>query len=167
MRVLYFLLVWLHILAAVAWIGGMVFLTVVLVPVLRRPEFQSVVASLFHRTGVRLRWAGWIALILLAISGLFNLVYRVGWSGIVNVQFWQTPFGTAFGIKLIPVAIILFLSIVHDFVIGPRSTALWMSKPFSPEALTMRRVTSWIGRVTLLLALVVVALAVVMTHGWP
>jgi uncharacterized membrane protein len=30
------LLIWLHLVAAVSWIGGMVFLSVVLVPILKR-----------------------------------------------------------------------------------------------------------------------------------
>ncbi|MFQ5795545.1 MAG: hypothetical protein ACE5JP_10915 [Candidatus Bipolaricaulia bacterium] len=75
MHVLYLLSVWLHILAAAIWIGGMVFLALILVPVTRRPEHRGIAVSLIHWTGVRFRWVGWICLGLLLLSGIFNLAY--------------------------------------------------------------------------------------------
>ena len=42
------LLVWLHVLAAVSWIGGTIFLSVVLMPVLKREPFASQRSLLFR-----------------------------------------------------------------------------------------------------------------------
>ena len=41
------LLVWFHMIAAVSWIGGTIFLSVVLMPVLKRELFVSQSAMLF------------------------------------------------------------------------------------------------------------------------
>ena len=43
-----FALVWIHLLAAMVWIGGMVFLSVVLVPVLKRDGAFAQYALLFR-----------------------------------------------------------------------------------------------------------------------
>ena len=58
-------LMWLHLLAAVAWIGGMLFLSVVLVPVLRRERFASQKALLFRTTARRFRVVVWGAITVL------------------------------------------------------------------------------------------------------
>jgi putative copper resistance protein D len=168
MRFFYVLSVWLHILAAATWLGGMLFLALAVVPLLRRPEYQGIAAPLVHWLGVRFRWVGWICLGLLVLSGTFNLIYRgYGWDDVWSGRLWQGPFGQALGIKLFLVAVILVLSAVHDFRIGPRATALWQANPASAEARRLRRQASWIGRLNLILALIVVALAVILVRGWP
>ncbi|MBI2872457.1 MAG: DUF4149 domain-containing protein [Chloroflexi bacterium] len=167
MHALYVLSVWLHILAVVVWVGGMMFLGVVLVPALRRPEHRSLYPSVIQVVGTRFRWVGWVALGLLVASGLLNLSYRVGWSGIVSAQLWRGDFGLALAIKLGLVAVILLLSAAHDFAIGPRAGALMRADPASRRAMRMRRLASWMGRGNLLLALAVVALGVIMVRGWP
>ncbi len=75
--------------------------------------------------------------------------------------------GRALGVKLLLVAVILVFSALHDFLIGPRATALGRADPTSPEAIRVRRQASWIGRLNLLLGLVVIALGVVLVRGWP
>lgn len=168
MRTLDLLSVWLHILAAMIWLGGMIFLVLVLVPVTRRPEYRGLAGSLIHWTGVRFRWVGWICLALLVLSGLLNLAARgVTWADAWSGQLWQTSFGRALGIKLILVAVILILSALHDFAIGPRATAAWQANPSSTETLRLRRQATWIGRINLLLALLVLVFAVILVRGWP
>jgi len=168
MRLLYLLSIWLHILAAATWIGGMLFLVFVVIPVTRQPEYRGAAAGLIQQTGRCFRWVGWICLGLLLLSGLFNLAYRGYslddvWSG----RLWQGPFGRALGIKLSLVALIFLSSAVHDFFIGPRTMTVWQAQPNSPEAQRLRRQASWMGRINLLLSLAVVALAVILVRGWP
>ncbi|MBI4307717.1 MAG: DUF4149 domain-containing protein [Chloroflexi bacterium] len=160
--------VWTHILAAAVWIGGMAFLALVLVPATRRPEYRGVAASLVRWTGARFCWVGWACLGLLLLSGTFNLAYRgVSWADVASGQLWQGAFGGALGLKLLLVGAILVLSALHDFVVGPRATALWQASPASAEALRLRRQAGWMGRLNLLLALAVVALGVTLVRGLP
>lgn len=117
---LYLLSMWLHILAAAAWIGGMLFLVFVIVPVLRLPELRGHAAQLVRQTGRRFRTVGWVALMTLILTGTFNLLYlRVGLTTLLRPDSWQTPFGRALGIELALVVLVLVLSGIHDFVVGP------------------------------------------------
>ncbi len=168
MRAFYLLSVWLHILAAAVWIGGMAFLALVLVPLVRRPEHRSAAVSIVRWTGVRFRPVGWVALGLLVLSGVFQLAYRgFGWADAVGGRLWAGPFGRILAVKLGLVAAVVVLSAVHDFVIGPRATAVWQQKPDAPEARRLRRAASWIGRLNLLLALSIVAFGVMLVRGLP
>lgn len=154
-------MIFLALVAACAPLSGVV-------PVTRRPEYRMAAPELIHRTGMRFSVLGWICLGLLVLSGVFNLAYRgVTWAMLSSAVFWEGPFGRALGFKLLFVTAILGLSAAHDFYIGPRAAALWQSQPNSPEAIRLRRHASWIGRINLLLALLVVAFAVMLVRGWP
>ena len=71
------LLVWLHMLAAVNWIGGTIFLSAVLVPVLRREPFASQKALLFRTVARRFRMVVWGAITILLLTG-FPLLHQRG-----------------------------------------------------------------------------------------
>jgi len=155
MRTLYLLSVWTHILAVAVWLGGMVFLVLVLVPVMRRAEYRGHASGLIHWTGQRFRWIGWVCLTLLILTGMFNLAYRgYGWAALWDGSLWRGSFGQILGLKLLLVAVILVLSAVHDFIVGPQAAALTARDPADESALRMRRAASWFGRVNLLLAVV-------------
>lgn len=130
----------LHVLAAVTWVGGMIFIALVLVPVTRRLDDPALRARLVHQVGVRFRTVGWIALGLLVLTGLGNL--------------WQRPYllgAPRLHWKLGLVALALILSVLHDFVLGPRA-----GLPGADPALRVR--ASWLARVNLLMVLVIVVL---------
>jgi putative copper resistance protein D len=131
---------WLHVLAAITWLGGMLFLALVLVPITRRLEDRALRAHLFHEVGLRFRTVGWIALAVLVATGLGNL--------------WLYPSlltAPRFHWKLGLVAVALVLSALHDFILGPRAGV----PGAGPSA---RRGASWLARINLLVVLVVVLL---------
>ncbi|MBI3939223.1 MAG: DUF4149 domain-containing protein, partial [Acidobacteria bacterium] len=77
---LYLISVFLHLLAAIVWIGGMAFLGLILAPYLRQPGQRHMGPALFRATGTRFRVVGWICIGLLVLSGIFSLAYRgSGW----------------------------------------------------------------------------------------
>jgi len=131
---------WLHLMAAVTWIGGMLFIALVLVPVARRLSDPALRGRLLQETGRRFRTVGWVALGLLLASGLATL--------------WNRPYllgAPRFHWKLALVALALVLSAVHDFVLGPRA-----GRPGANPALRGR--ASWVARLNVLVVLVVVLL---------
>lgn len=131
---------WLHVLAAITWIGGMLFIALVLVPVTRRLEDRGLRTRLVHEAGLRFRTVGWIALGVLVGTGLVNL-----WMHPVLLQSPRLHW------KLGLVVLTLILSAFHDFVLGPRAGLAGAD----PSA---RVRASWIARINVLLVLVIVAL---------
>ena len=165
-RFLYLASVWLHLVAALLWAGGMLFLVVVVVPLLRTPALRPQAAALLQALGLRFRAVGWVSLLVLVVTGVVNTAFRGGSAGtLVDAAWWATPFGRLLGHKLALVAVILALSAVHDFLVGPRAAALLRDAPESARARAWRRAASWMGRLNLLFALAVVALAVALVRG--
>ncbi len=132
---------WLHVTAVVTWLGGMLFVALVLVPVTRRVGDPRLRVDLISQTGKRFRAVGWIALAFLVATGLFMLVR--------NPWLWRVA---AFQLKIVLVILALGLSALHDFILGPRVGRL------PPEARAPRRRVSWIARINVLIVLTIVLL---------
>jgi len=127
------------VLAAITWIGGMLFIALVMVPIARRLEDPILRTRLIRDTGRRFRTVGWIAIGVLVVTGLLNL--------------WMHPVllsSTRFHWKLGLVVLALILSAFHDFVLGPRAGA----PGADPSA---RGRASWVARINVLVALAIVA----------
>jgi putative copper resistance protein D len=152
-----------HILAATTWVGGMIFVAAVLAPKLRRlPAYQR--GSLFSELGRRFSKVGWMAIVLLAVSGIIQTYIRAG--GFERI--FSGAFGTLLGVKLLVVALLVAESIIHDFVLGPKQTH-WESRMASseepgPAYHRLRKATLWLARTQLLGALVVIVLGVILTR---
>lgn len=164
----YILSVVLHILAAITWIGGMVFLVLVAVPLLRRPELRDQAGTLMSVLGLRFRTVGWIALGTLVATGVVNLHFRGFTLGqIFDGEVFAGEWGKTLAHKLTLVATVLALGGVHDFWIGPKATRLM--REAKPEAQAererLRRVASILGRVTFVLAIAIVWFAVRLVRG--
>ena len=155
----HYISVYLHVLAAIFWLGGMFFLATVGAPVLRRVEPPTLRASLFRQLGARFRTAGWIAIAILVATGVTNLKFRGLLSTAVlgDAGFWRTPLGIALAIKLACVVLMIGLSALHDFWLGPAAGRL---DPDTPEAARLRRASSWVARVNALIGLVLLYAAV-------
>lgn len=166
MHTLYLVSVWLHILAAMTWLGGMLFLVTVLVPMLRRPEMRARALEMFHLIGVRFRVVGWVALGTLVVTGVFNVLHR-GYrlSDLFDGRAYAGPWGHTLAAKLAFVLLILAFSAVHDFWLGPRATRLAREGAPAEQRERYRRAASMLGRASLIFALVILALAVKLVRG--
>ncbi|MCC6766479.1 MAG: CopD family protein [Deltaproteobacteria bacterium] len=149
------------------WIGGMLFLVLVVVPWLRGGG--QIEAGVFLReTGVRFRNVGWSCFLLLLITGTFNLWVRgVRLSDFGRAEWLASPLGETVVLKLGVFLLVLVVSAVHDFVVGPRATRAIAADPRSPGAQRLRRRTSVLGRVNVVLALILVAAGVMLVRGVP
>lgn len=167
MHTLYTLSVFVHVVAACAWIGSMIFFATAVVPVLRRPEYASVLADLVRLLGGRFRIIGWTSLVVLIGTGVSNLALRgIGTEQLASVTFWREGFGRTLAYKLAAVLLVVLCTAGHDVLSGSRATRP-LGQPRSPAAMRARRMASWLGRLTLLLSIVVILFAVWLVRGMP
>ncbi|MGZ8376132.1 MAG: DUF4149 domain-containing protein [Gemmatirosa sp.] len=165
MPTLYWVSVTLHVLAALGWLGGMFFLALVGAPVLRRVEPPALRQSLFQQLGLRFRTVGWALLALLVATGVVLLHYRglLRWTGVLGAPaFWRTAVGHALAAKLAAVGVMLAVSLVHDFVLGP---VAGRAMPGSRRAVRLRLQASWLARVNAVVGIVLVVAAVRLARG--
>jgi uncharacterized membrane protein len=160
----YLFSVFVHVVAAIVWVGGMLVFGVVAFPVMRatdRPAAEKF--ALMGAMGKRFRGFSHGALTLLVITGLVNLGARnVGLDVLAQKEFWHSSFGWALRHKLEVGVIAIVLSILHD-VWGSRAARLGDA----PGSESLRKRVGWTGRAALLLALFTVFFAVVLVRGRP
>lgn len=161
---MYHLNVTLHVLAALIWLGGMLFLAVVGAPVIRRVEPPPLRAELFRAIGRQFRLVGWICIGVLLVTGVLNLQFRglLNASALGSGDFWSSGYGSALAAKLGAVLVMLIVQAVHDFWHGPRASRL---DARSDEARRMRVWASWLARINAIVGVVLVYFAVRLARG--
>jgi uncharacterized membrane protein len=167
---LYQLVSYVHLLAAITWVGGTLFLFMVLVPVIRKaqdPPGASV--RILSAAARRFRVVAWVALATLVGTGIWILVER-GLSA-EEIMTGQSRYFDLLRLKMALVVLIIMLSALHDFVLGPRLARALEATRRGPTGQTegsrARKTVSYLARVSVVLALVVVALGVFLLRGLP
>ena len=115
-----------HLVAAITWIGGLLFLWMVLRPVLSRLPVQAQGQETLHRVEERFKTVRWISLIALVVTGFFNILREGGAARL------ETNWGGVLLIKLLFVDIVVGLTWVNDYLIGP-NTVGESAKPSSKQ----------------------------------
>jgi uncharacterized membrane protein len=153
--------IWLHVLAAVVWIGGMGFLSLVLVPILKHEPFASQRGALIRAAAMRFRFVVWVAISVLLMTGPLLALNR-------GLPLADPPgWPSVFSIKLSLVILLLALTAAHDFWLGPSLSEI-LRKPEATRLDHERRLVaraSWLPRLSLLVALAVLAAAVALARG--
>lgn len=152
---MYSVLVVLHILAAVSWIGGMIFLSLVLAPLVRSRKAAPEFMALFRSAALRFRPIVWVAIAILLATGPMLLSLR----GIHVTS--PTAWPVIVTVKLTLVFVLLCVTFLHDLVLGPRVSrvsAIPESQRTTGEQVVFRT-ARWLPRLSLLIALAVVVAA--------
>ena len=155
-----FLNLWLHFLAAVIWIGGMLFLSLVAVPILRQVDSPLLRADLFRKMAWRFRRLVWICLAVLILTGTVNVAFY-------GDTTQGSPYLKVLGIKLGLVAVLVTMGVAHDFIIGPRAARAQSRDGLLPTGadLLMVQLAPWVGRLNLLLGVIILVLAAALTRS--
>lgn len=77
---------WLHILATVTWIGGLMALAVLVIPAARRTLQPIDYAALLGRVQSNLQRVGWLSLAVLVGTGLFQMSAHPAYEGFLAIS---------------------------------------------------------------------------------
>ncbi|TPH13343.1 hypothetical protein [Litorilituus lipolyticus] len=144
-----------HVLSVVMWIGGVAFITTVLLPAMLKHIKNEQRFTLFEQLEHSFSWQAKLTTIAAGVSGFYMLYFLNAWHRYLYVEFWWLHLMTI---------IWLIFSIVL-FVLEP----LFLHKWFENQAKTNSKQTFItilrMHRVLLFLSLLAVAGAVLGSHG--
>lgn len=152
--------VFLHLIFVAFWIGGMLFTAAILVPA-TRSKLKEQKSLLFRELGTRFSRLSWVIFLLLIVTGIIAL-YGKGFTTeiLLSSEFWHTHYGSALMGKLHIFSLVLIISGIHDFWLGPKAVKLMEEEPASVKTERYRKIASWIGRINLLLGLAILWYAI-------
>lgn len=168
---IYQVIVLVHLLSAITWVGGTLFLVMVMVPLVRSQSIPSPQgAKLLGLIARRFRPVSWVSITLLVLTGLYLATHHWG-VGIERFFYGTDWFVKALQMKVGLVLLIIVISGVHDFIIGPRLSAqmenLTGEAQSSPSIQRSKKSVIWLARANVVLVLIVLGLAVSLTRGSP
>lgn len=145
----------LHVLGVVVWIGGVAFVTAVLLPALRSIDDLELRAGMFERLEGRFAWIARGAVLLVGISGLYMIVAFDLWDRFSQPSYWWMH--AMVGVWLI---FALMLFIAEPLFLHRRFAKLLRDRP--NETLSLIQRAHWL---LLGLSLVTIVGAVAGVHG--
>ncbi len=160
---MYTLVVWLHILMATIWVGGLIYTAAVVIPYgvsLGEKERQPVIRGLARR----FRMIGWTAIVILTLTGLVNILNRLDMIKAATPGD-NRPAVVAFmkllGIKLTMVLVMIGLMVYHD--ISSLRAARKSAETGTPAP--HNRAGSIAAAVATLLAVIILYVSVMIVRG--
>ncbi len=156
------LVYWLHLLATVTWIGGLVTLAWI-VPTARKTLTPESYQALYGKMQSRLQSLGWLCLVILAGTGLFQLSANPHYKGLLAItSFWAL----AILIKHLVIVGMAGVSAYLSWGITPalqraafrQSRGLEASEKQASRQLSLQQREHWLLNLNLVLAVAVLAL---------
>lgn len=154
-----YVVTWIHLLAAITFIGGWMFVHLVVRPSLteakgKPPSMEAL--EMVKKVGQRFKTVGWVSLMALVFTGASQLLDE---SGSVRIE---TGWGLIMMLKLFAFAIVGGLIFVHDLILDPYGAPV-KSKKEGAQSLMFSGKVVWVQRAILGLSLVVLFVAAYLT----
>ena len=111
MSSIYHISVWLHIIGGAFWIGGLLFLPLVLLPGIKEhPDRKRLLIAI----GLKFRFYGYIVLGIIFITGLLSIYFKgVSFSWL---SFTESRYGALVSLKIILFVTMIIISLFHDLL---------------------------------------------------
>jgi len=156
-------IMWAHLIAASIWVGGSIFIGIVLAPLLKTIS-DSIEGrlSIMIRVGRKFNKIGIPSLIILIVTGIYNSVgFVVNPSMILS-----TSYGIVLLVKIILVILLIITFAVHVRLIRTEVEQKIESKQLSGEFLQkLRSKIIMLGRLTVILSLAILLMAALLHSG--
>lgn len=154
-----YVVTWIHLLAAITFIGGWMFVQLVVRPSLtegktKLPSMDEL--EMVKKVGQRFKTVGWVSLMALIFTGASQLLDESGSARI------ETSWGLIMMLKLFVFAIVGGLIFVHDLILDPYGVSPKGKKEGTPPLMLSRKIV-WVQRTILGLSLAVLFIAVYLT----
>lgn len=111
---------YLHIIAMSVWVGGMFYIMLVEVPVLRNSLGSSDFTSNMTLLGKRFQKVGWFLLLILLITGLSNIMLEDSIADMMKNE----NYAKSIVAKLILFTLMVVNTAIHTFYLGPKMSNL-------------------------------------------
>jgi putative copper export protein len=114
-----FIMMWFHLTAVAAWIGGMLFVTFAVRPAFGRKGASAQEETLRRRIENGFKTIRWLAIIAIIITGFYNLLYEGA-----NARL-ESAWGAILLVKILLAGIAIALTGINDFILSQGSTPGW------------------------------------------
>ena len=146
----------LHVLAVVLWIGGVAFVTTVLLPAVRRLKMPDERLAFFDAIERRFAWQARITTVLTGLTGLDMLVRLDLWDRFLAPSYWWMH----------AMVLVWLLFTVMLFVAEPLFLHRWLHAKAEADPDATFRLVENLHRILLALSLITVLGAVAGSHGF-
>jgi uncharacterized membrane protein len=144
-----------HVLFVVLWIGGVAFVTTVLLPAVRRLSAPKERMQLFDRIERRFAAQARISTAFVGLTG-FYMLYRFDmWDRFRHLSFWWVH----------AMVVIWLLFTVMLFILEPAFLHRWLLEQSASRPEVVFNRVEWLHRILLFISLVTVLGAVMGSHG--
>ncbi len=154
------IVLWLHILSAVAFIGPQIFLAVAAVPAMQTIDDVKVRARAMRVMTTRFGMLGGGALVVLLVTGVINYYEHD-----FEIDNYKRYFITL-QIKLTLVTLIVILTVLHGAVFGRKLQRLQESNAAEAEIAKTRRMSMYTSIATLVLSVAILFVAALLGSDW-
>ena len=150
-----YVVTWIHLLAAITFIGGWMFVQLVVRPSLtegktKPPSMEAL--EMVRKVGQRFKMVGWVSLMALVFTGASQLLDESGSARI------ETSWGLIMMLKLFVFAIVGGLIFVHDLILDPYAEP-GKNQRADTQLLLFAGKVVWVQRAIVIFSLVVLGIA--------
>jgi putative copper resistance protein D len=159
------LVVWIHLVFSSIWVGGSIFLGLVLAPLLKKtmPDLNKRI-SFMVIVGRRFNYLGGSSLLILVITGIYNARSFIGQPSLL----FESTYGYILLAKIILVCILFIIYIIHVLILNKNVEKQILERQVPNEYFTsLRSKIILLGRVTVGLSIAILYLAALLDRGVP
>lgn len=158
------IVLWLHILSAVAFIGPQIFLAVAAVPAMQTIDDVKVRARAMRVMTTRFGMLGGGALVVLLVTGVINYFHAKDLGYMSNDDFPR--YFMTMQIKLTLVTVVVILTVLHGAVFGRKLRDLQESDAPAEEIANVRKWSMLASMATLGTSIAILLCAALLASNW-